>query len=74
MPARAGFERLNDEPNAEIAITKKRADYFAARGLVFWEVDLLSPDVTKSYSCKSFERMRYIARSCCIRLMRSTAR
>ncbi len=36
-------------PNAEIAIAQKRADYFAAGTLVFWDVDLLSPEVIKSY-------------------------
>jgi Uma2 family endonuclease len=36
-------------PNAEIAIAKKRADYFASGTLVVWDVDLLSPDVIKSY-------------------------
>ncbi|PYS61772.1 MAG: Uma2 family endonuclease, partial [Acidobacteria bacterium] len=28
----------------------KRADYFAAGTLVVWDVDLLSPDVIKSYN------------------------
>jgi Uma2 family endonuclease len=36
-------------PNAEDAIAKKRADYFAAGTLVVWDVDLLGPDVIKSY-------------------------
>ena len=35
--------------NAEDAMAKKRADYFAAGTLVVWDVDLLSPDVIKSY-------------------------
>lgn len=39
-------------PNAEVAIVKKRADYFAAGTLVVWDVDLLSPDVIKSYDAK----------------------
>ena len=33
----------------EAAIEDKRADYFAAGTLVVWDVDLLSPDVIKSY-------------------------
>ena len=36
-------------PNAEDAMAKKRADYFAAGTLVVWDVDLLSPDVIKAY-------------------------
>ncbi len=36
-------------PNAEVAIAKKRADYFASGTIIFWDVDLLSPDVIKSY-------------------------
>ena len=35
--------------NAEIRLAEKRADYFAAGTLVVWDVDLLSPDVIKSY-------------------------
>ncbi len=34
---------------AERAIARKRADYFAAGTLVVWDVDLLSPDVIKAY-------------------------
>src|SRR5579871_2335881 len=37
-------------PNAERAIAEKRADYFAAGTLVFWDVDLRSPDIIKSYN------------------------
>lgn len=37
-------------PKAEQAIAKKRADYFKAGTLVVWDVDLLSPNVIKSYS------------------------
>jgi len=37
-------------PKAERAIAAKRADYFAAGTLVVWDVDLLSPDVIKSYN------------------------
>lgn len=34
---------------AENALAMKRADYFSAGTLVVWDVDLLSPDVIKSY-------------------------
>jgi len=34
---------------AEQAIQEKRADYFASGALVVWDVDLLSPDIIKSY-------------------------
>ena len=34
---------------AEVKMAQKRADYFAAGTLVMWDVDLLSPDVIKSY-------------------------
>ena len=37
-------------PRAEREIAAKRADYFAAGTLVVWDVDLLSPDVIKSYN------------------------
>src|SRR5437016_12765110 len=37
-------------PKAERAMAAKRADYFAAGTLVVWDVDLLSPDVIKSYN------------------------
>jgi Uma2 family endonuclease len=36
-------------PAAEQAMKDKRADYFACGTLVVWDVDLLSPDVIKSY-------------------------
>ena len=36
--------------HAEREIAAKRADYFAAGTLVVWDVDLLSPDVIKSYN------------------------
>ena len=36
-------------PKAEREIEAKRTDYFAAGTLVVWDVDLLSPDVIKSY-------------------------
>ncbi len=36
--------------NAEIAISEKRADYFAAGTQVVWDVDLLSRDVVRKYT------------------------
>jgi Uma2 family endonuclease len=36
-------------PIAEREMAAKRADYFACGTLVVWDVDLLSPDVIKSY-------------------------
>jgi Uma2 family endonuclease len=36
-------------PAAERAMAQKRADYFACGTLVVWDVDLLSPEVIKSY-------------------------
>jgi Uma2 family endonuclease len=36
-------------PKAEKNIAEKRRDYFAAGTLCLWDVDLLSPDVIKSY-------------------------
>ena len=39
-------------PKAEQRIAEKRKDYFAAGTLCVWDVDLLSPDVIKSYSSK----------------------
>jgi Uma2 family endonuclease len=36
-------------PAAEKAMSRKRADYFAAGTLVVWDVDLLSDEVIKSY-------------------------
>ena len=35
--------------SAERRLAEKRADYFAAGTLVVWDVDLLSPEVIKSY-------------------------
>lgn len=40
-------------PKAEREIAAKRADYFAAGTEVVWDVDLLSPDVIKSYSANA---------------------
>lgn len=36
-------------PAAEEEIARERADYFATRALVVWDVDLLSDDVVKVY-------------------------
>lgn len=36
-------------PEAERAMARKRADYFAAGTLIVWDVDLLSIDTIKSY-------------------------
>jgi Uma2 family endonuclease len=36
-------------PTAEREMAAKRSDYFACGTLVVWDVDLLSPDVIKSY-------------------------
>lgn len=38
---------------AEREIAAKRDDYFAAGTKVVWDVDLVSPDVVKSYSAKN---------------------
>lgn len=35
--------------SVEAAMARKRSDYFAAGTLVVWDVDLLSPDVIRSY-------------------------
>jgi len=43
-------------PAAERAMAQKRADYFACGTLVVWDVDLLSPDVVKSYKASEPER------------------
>ena len=40
-------------PAAEREMAAKRADYFACGTLVVWDVDLLSPDVIKSYGASS---------------------
>jgi Uma2 family endonuclease len=42
-------------PAAEGAMAQKRADYFACGTLVVWDVDLLSPDVIKSYQASAPE-------------------
>src|SRR4051794_14644054 len=42
-------------PKAEREIAAKRADYFAARTKVVWDVDLLSDDVIRVYRAESPE-------------------
>ncbi len=37
-------------PKAEQKIIEKRKDYFAAGTVVVWDVDLLNPDIIRSYS------------------------
>jgi Uma2 family endonuclease len=49
-------------PNAEDAIAKKRADYFAAGTLVVWDVDLLGPGVIKSYDANDPENPKVFRR------------
>jgi len=48
--------------SAERAMAQKRADYFAAGTLVVWDVDLLSPDVIKSYISEDPETPRIFRR------------
>jgi Uma2 family endonuclease len=43
-------------PKAEREIAAKRADYFAAGTLVVWDVDLLAPDVIRSYRADAPDR------------------
>src|SRR5712692_1811012 len=49
-------------PKAEERIAQERADYFAARTLVVWDVDLRSPDVIKSYSSDGPDRAKIFRR------------
>jgi Uma2 family endonuclease len=42
-------------PAAEREMAAKRADYFACGTLVVWDVDLLSPEVVKSYKASDPE-------------------
>ena len=48
--------------SAERAMAQKRADYFAAGTLVVWDVDLLSPDVIKSYTSEDPETRKIFRR------------
>ena len=48
--------------SAERAMAQKRADYFAAGTLVVWDVDLLSPDVIKSYTSEDPETPKIFRR------------
>lgn len=47
---------------AENAMAMKRADYFSAGTLVVWDVDLLSPDVIKSYDADNPDNARIFRR------------
>jgi Uma2 family endonuclease len=47
---------------AENALCLKRADYFSAGTLVVWDVDLLSPDVIKSYDADNPDNPRVFRR------------
>ncbi|HZS47910.1 MAG TPA: Uma2 family endonuclease [Blastocatellia bacterium] len=49
-------------PKAEQALAKKRADYFAAGTLIVWDVDLLSPDVIRSYDSRNPDMPRIFRR------------
>ena len=49
-------------PNAEDTIAKKRADYFAAGTLIVWDVDILSPDVIKSYNADDVDNPKVYRR------------
>lgn len=49
-------------PNAEVAMAKKRADYFAAGTLVVWDVNLLNPDVIKSYNANDPDKPKIFRR------------
>ncbi|MEK6325285.1 MAG: Uma2 family endonuclease [Acidobacteriota bacterium] len=47
---------------AENALAMKRADYFSAGTLVVWDVDLLSPDIIKSYDANNPDNPRLFRR------------
>jgi Uma2 family endonuclease len=49
-------------PEAERAIALKRADYFAAGTQVVWDVDLLNPDVIKSFHTSAPEQPKVFHR------------
>ena len=46
-------------PGAETDMARKRADYFAARTFVVWDVDLLSTGVVKAYRAGEAEPTIY---------------
>ena len=48
--------------SAERAMAQKRADYFAAGTIIVWDVDLLSPDVIKSYNSEDQDTPRIFRR------------
>jgi Uma2 family endonuclease len=47
---------------AEVALARKRADYFAAGTRVVWDVDLLGSDVIRSYSSEDPENPKVFRR------------
>ncbi len=49
-------------PAAEREIAAKRDDYFTAGTMIVWDVDLLSPDVIKSYSAEHRDDPRIFRR------------
>jgi Uma2 family endonuclease len=49
-------------PDADQAIEQKRADYFAAGTQIVWDVDLLSPDVIKSFRASAPEQPKVFRR------------
>ncbi len=49
--------------SAERAMAQKRADYFAAGTLIVWDVDLLSPDIIKSYKSEDQDTPRIFRRA-----------
>ena len=55
-------EAMIKDPISERAMAQKRADYFAAGTLVVWDVDLLSPDVIKSYTARDPETPKIFRR------------
>ena len=55
-------EAMIKDPISERAMAQKRADYFAAGTLVVWDVDLLSPDVIKSYTSEDPETPKIFRR------------
>ncbi len=48
--------------SAERTMAQKRADYFAAGTFIVWDVDLLSPDVVKSYKSEDQDTPRIFRR------------
>ena len=48
--------------SAERTMAQKRADYFAAGTFIVWDVDLLSPDIIKSYKSEDQDTPRIFRR------------